>query len=167
MTTVMLIAGHHQGISAQSYVSLRKERRGTHLMSKPIPTIMKYMTTTPHSVGSDQPLKAAVDMMKEHGFRHLPVLHGGKLKGILSDRDLKMAMGLKGVDATVTKVDEIAIEDPYLIEPSAKLDEVVRNMANQQIGSALVVDNHKLVGIFTTTDAMKAFDELLHTRLHS
>lgn len=134
-------------------------------MSKTIPNLMKYMTTTPHSIGGDQTLATAQGMMKQHGIRHLPVMNGGQLSGILSDRDLKMAMGLIGVNADETKVAEIALEDPYLVHPDSKLNEVIKTMAEKRIGSALVVDNHKLVGIFTTTDALRAFDELMQTRL--
>ena len=76
-----------------------------------------------------------------------------------------MAFSIRGVDPSTTTIEEIAVEDPFTIEPNAKLDDVVRIMAEKRIGSALVVDNHKLVGIFTTTDALRAFDELLSTRL--
>lgn len=92
---------------------------------------------------------------KQHKIRHLPVLHGGKLRGVISDRDLKMAFSIRGVDPSTTTIEEIAVEDPFTIEPNAKLDDVVRIMAEKRIGSALVVDNHKLVGIFTTTDALR------------
>jgi acetoin utilization protein AcuB len=134
-------------------------------MSKSIPTLMKYMTTTPHSIGADQPLAEASSMMKKYQIRHLPVLKAGQLCGILSDRDLKMALGITGVDAEKTTVQEIAFEDPYLVHPETKLNEVIKTMAEKRIGSALVMDHHKLVGIFTTTDALRAFEELLETRL--
>lgn len=134
-------------------------------MSKSIPQLLKYMTTTPHSINSDQPLATASAMMKEYGIRHLPVMYAGQIKGVISDRDLKMAMSIRGVDASSTTVEDIATEDAFLIKPDAKLDDVVRIMADKRIGSVLVVDNHKLVGIFTTTDAMKAMDDLLNTRL--
>jgi len=134
-------------------------------MSKNIPHVEKYMTTTPHSVGTEQSLQTASELMSKYQIRHLPVLHGGKLSGILSDRDVKMALSLNGVDAEKTTVADIASEDVYLTTPATPIDEVARQMAERRLGSALVVDNHKLVGIFTTTDALKALDELLHTRL--
>jgi acetoin utilization protein AcuB len=93
------------------------------------------------------------------------VTEGGELRGIVSDRDIKMALGMNGVDPDKTKVKDVAFEDPYLISPGSKLDEVVAAMAEKKIGSALVVDHNKLVGIFTTTDALKALNELLHSRL--
>jgi acetoin utilization protein AcuB len=53
----------------------------------------------------------------------------------------------------------------YTVSPSEKLDHVASTMAEHKYGSALVVDNQKLVGIFTTVDAMRSLSELLHTRL--
>lgn len=132
---------------------------------KAIPTMMKYMTTTPHSIGADQSLRQANELMKEYGVRHLPVLSGGKLTGIISDRDIKLALSLKGVDPEVTKVDEIASNEIFLTHPDSKLDEVAKTMSEKKIGSVLVVDHHHLVGIFTTTDALRALEDLLHTRL--
>jgi acetoin utilization protein AcuB len=132
---------------------------------KPIPLVTKYMTAAPHSIGADQSLATARDFMKSHGVRHLPVMQSGKLKGILSDRDLKMAMGFEGVNPLITRVEEIALEDAYTVSSSAKLDEVVATMADKRIGSALILDHDHLVGIFTATDAMKALADLLRTRL--
>ncbi|MBU6153006.1 MAG: CBS domain-containing protein [Bdellovibrionales bacterium] len=134
-------------------------------MSKSIPLIQKYMTTTPHSVGREQPLSIAQSLMNQHKIRHLPVMSDGQLVGILSDRDLKLAMSLQGVDPEVCKVGEIANEEAFLVKPDSKLDEVSKMMADKKIGSVLVVDHHRLVGIFTTTDALQALSELLETRL--
>lgn len=133
---------------------------------KAIPKIQKYMTTTPHSIGSEQTLKTASEMMKKHGIRHLPVMHGGRLTGILTDRDIKLALGIRGVDPEKTKVEEVAIEDPYLTSPEASVDEVVLHMADRKLGSTLVIDNHKLVGIFTSTDALRILGETLRARHH-
>ena len=55
--------------------------------------------------------------------------------------------------------------DPYIVSPEAELDEVVSTMAAKKYGSAVVSDNGKVVGIFTTVDACSAFAELLTTRL--
>ena len=65
---------------------------------KAIPQISKYMTTTPHTIGAEQPLDKAMTMMREYKIRHIPVLDGGRLVGIISDRDLKGVMTLKDVD---------------------------------------------------------------------
>lgn len=134
-------------------------------MSKAIPTIQKYMTTSPHSIGIDQTLTHAHQMMREHHIRHLPVLSGGQLVGMLTDRDLRFIETLKDVDPTEVKVEEAMSSEVYSVSPDSQLDDVVSEMAQHKYGSAVIMQNHKVVGIFTTVDVCKAFAELLHTRL--
>jgi acetoin utilization protein AcuB len=134
-------------------------------LNKTIPTVMKFMTVMPETIGAEQTLDAAHRVMKENSIRHLPVLAGGQITGVISDRDVKMALSIRGVEAEKTRVEEIANPEVFLVKPESKLDEVVKTMAEKRIGSVLVVDNHRLVGIFTTTDALSALNDLLHTRL--
>jgi acetoin utilization protein AcuB len=134
-------------------------------MPKSIPHVEKYMTTTPHSIGAEQPLENAMKLMTEFSIRHLPVMKAGSLVGILTDRDVKLALSIRGVNPGATRVDDIATEEVYITSPDAPLDEVVSKMAGRKIGSAVVVQNHKLVGIFTSTDAMRVLGEIFHTRL--
>src|SRR5687767_5676306 len=105
-------------------------------MSKPVPTIQKFMTTSPHSIGIEQPLSRAHTMMKQHGIRHLPVLHGGKLLGILTDRDLHLVESLAGVDPTVVKVEDAMSTVVYSVNPETPIDEVVSVMGERKYGSA-------------------------------
>jgi acetoin utilization protein AcuB len=136
-------------------------------MSKAIPEIVKYMTMVPHSIGSDQALSQAEKLMRENKIRHLPVLKGGKILGIISDRDLKITEALVGGKSSTMKVEDITQGEPYTCTPHSKLDEVATTMAENKYGSALVIDNNKLVGIFTAVDALRALSDLLHTRLKS
>ncbi|MGZ3786752.1 MAG: CBS domain-containing protein [Bdellovibrio sp.] len=132
---------------------------------KTIPLIEKYMTTSPHTIGSDQTLRKAEEFMREYRIRHLPVLEGGKLIGILSDRDVKLVESLKDVDPNEVTVAEACSQEIYKVSPKAPLNEVCAEMAMHKYGSVLIVDNHKLVGIFTWVDALHAFNELLASRL--
>jgi len=134
-------------------------------MTKAIPTIQKYMTTAPHTIGIDQPLSVAHRLMREHHVRHLPVLRGGQIVGLLSDRDLNLIESLQGVDPNQVTVDEGMTEQPYIVPPTAPLDEVAQTMADNKYGSAIVVQHEHVVGIFTAVDACRALAELLHTRL--
>ena len=134
-------------------------------MSKPIPEVSKYMTTSPHSIGRDQTLSAAHKVMRQHGCRHLPVLHGGKLVGIVSERDLHLVETLKDVDPEQVSVEDAMLTQVYSVSPEAPLDEVTAEMASKKYGSAVVMQNGKVVGIFTTVDACRALTELLKTRL--
>ena len=104
-------------------------------------------------------------MMREHKIRHLPVLRGSKIVGLVSDRDLNMVETLKDVDPRKVLVSEAMSQDPYVVSPEAALDEVVATMAQGKLGSAVVTQHDKVVGIFTTVDACRAFSDLLHTRL--
>jgi acetoin utilization protein AcuB len=134
-------------------------------MTKPIPTVQKYMSTAPHSIGPDQPLSVAHRMMREHQFRHLPVLHGGTLVGMLTDRDLHLIETLRDVDPQKVTVEEAMSANPYSVPPDAPLDEVVDAMAEHKYGSAVVMQNNKVVGMFTTVDCCRALGELLRGRL--
>jgi len=134
-------------------------------MTKAIPAVQKYMTTSPHTIGEDQPMSVAHRMLREHHIRHLPVLRDAKVVGLVSDRDLHLVETLKDVDPRQVSVGEAMSQDPYVVSPDAALDEVVSTMAEKKYGSAVVVQHQKVVGIFTTVDACRAFAELLHTRL--
>jgi acetoin utilization protein AcuB len=132
---------------------------------KTVPAISKFMTTLPHTIGSEQSLVKAEKMMSEYRVRHLPVLHGGQLVGILSDRDLKLVESFRDVDPEKITVEEAYTPDPYIVSPTSSLSDVCQTMAAEKYGCAIVCDNHKLVGIFTWVDALNAFHELLSTRL--
>ncbi len=134
-------------------------------MSKPIPKIAKYMTAIPLTIGSHQTLAHAHEVMREHRIRHLPVLEAGKLVGVISDRDLHMVESLKDVNPEKVLVAEAMTQDPYIVSPDADLDEVVSEMAEHKYGSAVIMQNSKLVGIFTTVDALQTLSDLLHGRL--
>ncbi len=131
-----------------------------------MPDISKYMTMVPKTIGFDQTLTKAEKVMNELKIRHLPVLNGGKLVGILSQRDIKIVASFKDVDPAKITVEEAYTPDPYITDPAAKLDEVVEMMASHKYGCVLVADNNKLVGIFTWIDALNAMKELLNKRFH-
>lgn len=122
------------------------------------------MTTSPYSVGSEQKLSQAHKLMREHAIRHLPVLHGGKLVGVLSDRDLHLIETLRDVDPDKVLVEEAMSPTVYAVSPQTPLDEVVREMAHHKYGCAIVVDAGKVIGVFTTIDAMRVFAEMLETK---
>src|SRR5882724_7099160 len=130
-------------------------------MSKTIPHIKKYMTADVQTIGDEQPMAVAHRLMREQHIRHLPVLHQGKLVGVVSDRDLRLIETLQDVDPSKVTVSEAMTPDPYVVGPEAALDEVVATMAAKKYGSAVIRDNGKVVGIFTTVDACSAFAELL------
>jgi acetoin utilization protein AcuB len=130
-------------------------------MPAKIVTIAERMTKTPHSIGAEQPLKVAHDLMRTHHIRHLPVLHGGKLIGMVSERDLHLVETLPNVDPADVPVEEAMSQDVYAVTPRTSLSEVVREMAERKLGSAVVVDGTTIVGVFTTVDALETLAGLL------
>ena len=135
-------------------------------MSKAEPTVQKFMTTQPYTIDAGSLLKDALKMMEDHQIRHLPVTREGKLSGVLSDRDIRTALGFQGTSPETTRVAEIFHEHPYQTSPEHPLSEVAEEMAEKHYGSALVVQNGKLVGIFTTVDACRAIAWILKQRFH-
>lgn len=132
---------------------------------KSVPTIQRYMSTSPHAIGAEQSLRAASELMRQHGIRHLPVMRDDRLAGILSERDVALISGLGDVDPDKVLVADAMTSDVITVGPDAPLDEVATLMAERRAGSVVVEQNHRLVGIFTTVDALTAFAELLHSRL--
>ena len=96
--------------------------------------------------------------MRHWQVRHLPVLHGGTLVGVVSERDIALVESLPGVDMDQVSVDEAMTEDPYTAATDASLSQVSTEMAERRIGAAIVVegDDERVVGVFTTTDALRA-----------
>ena len=134
-------------------------------MSKPIPSISKYMTTTPHTVSGSVTLAAAGRLMQEHGIRHLPVVDDGELLGMITDRDIKYVSSFGFVQPENVPIRGAMTEKPYTVAPETPLDEVAATMAEHKYGSAIVVQNGHVVGVFTTVDACSALSELLGSRL--
>lgn len=129
-----------------------------------IPEIRKYMSARPYTIGAEQTMARAHEVMREHRVRHLPVLSAHRLVGIVSDGDLNMVETLADVDPRKVRVDEAMTQDVYTVSPGAPLDEVVRTMAIHKYGSAIVVDRDEVVGVFTTVDACRAFADMLGAR---
>lgn len=128
---------------------------------KPILLIEKYMSKAPYSIGADQPIAKAEMAMRELRIRHLPVLSGGEIIGIVSDRDIKFIKGFKGVNTETTKISEACVEQIYTVTPRTPFAEVCAEMALYKYESVLVIDGQKLVGIFTWVDALRAFSEII------
>lgn len=127
---------------------------------KKMPTISKFMTPMPQTIEADTSIKRALSLMGEFRIRHLPVMSGGNLVGIITDRDVKLATSFKGADEMV--VSDVMARDPYTVLPEAPLGLVVLEMAESKYGSAIVrQENGKIVGIFTANDGLRVLGDQL------
>jgi acetoin utilization protein AcuB len=127
------------------------------------PLVRDYMTHSPHTVGRAQSLSMAERLMRSHGIRHLPVLDGGQVVGILSQRDALLVESIAGTNPTEVQVEEAMVTDVFTAGPQESVAEVVRTMVERKLGSTVVVEDDKVVGVFTTIDALRAFLDRLHS----
>ncbi len=125
--------------------------------------VERFMTPHPHTIGMDQSLAKAHEMMRTHQIRHLPVLHGGKLVGLVSQRDLHLMETFGAIDQEKVTVEEAMTAEVYVVEPTTHLAEVARTMAEHRFGSCVVMIAGKVVGVFTMVDAARALSEVLTT----
>jgi len=121
--------------------------------------IGKYMSAGPHTIGREQSLTAAKQLMHKSHVRHLPVLHGGKLVGVISERELEMIEALPG--SKQLSVEDAMVPDVYTIAEDAPLDRVAAEMARLKVGSAVVLKGDDVVGVFTAVDGLRALADLL------
>jgi acetoin utilization protein AcuB len=132
-------------------------------MFKHVQTVQSWMTPVPFVLGPKATLNEAHAVMRARGVRHLPVVDGAKLVGLVSERDLHLVESLRGVDLGRVRVEDAMTMDPYTVRPNSKLADAVSILAERKIGSAVVIEDGKVVGILTAVDALRAFAKLLGT----
>ena len=127
------------------------------------PQVIAFMTPFPHSIEVDAPLEDAHRLMRGRRFRHLPVISGGEIVGVLTDRDIKLVLGpdFGSPDERELTVRDAYVERPCIVPASTPVAKVARVMAQNRIGSAIVTKHGKLVGIFTVTDACRALAKII------
>jgi acetoin utilization protein AcuB len=117
--------------------------------------IADVMTRSPHTIGNDQALERARQVMNQYRIRHLPVLAGGRLVGLVSQRDVYFveALDIQGDKSEIT-VDEAMSRDVFEVGVSTPVARVVETMVRKKLGCAVVTDGGRVVGVFSTIDAM-------------
>jgi len=122
--------------------------------------IQDVMSPLPITINAEQNLKFALERMQEHNIRHLPVLKGGKILGLLSERDIRFLESYEKVDASELIIEDAFTEGAYTVAPQTKLVEVCADMAAKKYSSALVVNKGELIGIFTWIDALEVIAKI-------
>jgi acetoin utilization protein AcuB len=124
-------------------------------------TIRDHMTPAPHTISARRSLADAHALMRSQHLRHLPVLDGGKIVGVVSQRDLALVESLPDVSAAEVPVEDAMSTDLYTISPDAPLSLAATEMADRKLGSAIVVEHGAVVGMFTAVDACRALAQAL------
>lgn len=128
-----------------------------------IPQMLVVMTPFPYHIDAAASLAVAERMMDEHDIRHLPVFENGDVVGIISERDLERAKipGHPLREETELTVGDLCTRQPYFVDISDPLDRVLDALAEKRLGSALVLKDGDLAGIFTSMDACRLLAQTL------
>jgi CBS domain-containing protein len=127
--------------------------------------VSHIMTTDPYSLNITDGLSHAEILFKRHKVRHLPVVSGDKIIGILSMTDLSRISFLDSYDPQNFNVDtsiyslfsleQIMVRNPTCIAPDTLIKDAAEIFLKSEFHALPVVENKKLVGIMTTTDLIK------------
>jgi CBS domain-containing protein len=123
-------------------------------------TIRDLMTTNPKTVTADATLVEAAKIMRDEDTGVVPIVDGGNLVGVITDRDIAIRAVVEGKDAQSTKVRDIASKDIVTVDPQQDLEEALRLMAKHQVRRLPVVEEDgTLVGIVAQADVARAGDD--------
>jgi acetoin utilization protein AcuB len=134
--------------------------------------VEKWMTRDVITVRPHEKIIDAFELMQREGIRHLPVIEDGELKGLVTDRDIRLALIPSPLSTpedrmyhlgALERVDEIMTVDLITVAPNATIEEAAKLIAKHKIGAVLVVAQGTLVGILTETDILGVFIETLAT----
>ena len=115
--------------------------------------VSDIMTKHVISVGQREPISAAVRLMKRHNLGALPVCDDdGRLRGMVTDRDIVTRCMAMELDPTDTMLREIMSRGIRTCAPTDAIDDAARLMGKEQIRRLPVTENGRLVGMVTLAD---------------
>jgi acetoin utilization protein AcuB len=124
--------------------------------------VEEFTTPDPITANEEMTIDDLRRLMGEHGIRHLPVVRGDAVVGVISDRDVRLVSGLTAAEKLQVRAADIMAATPLTVRATAPLDEVALAMSEQKVGSVIVEDEDgKFLGIFTATDALNALIEIV------
>ncbi len=127
--------------------------------------VEEFTTPDPVTAGEDMTIDELRQLMEIHGIRHLPVIRGNTVVGVVSDRDVRLVAGLTVAEKLQVRAADIMAADPLTVKSTAPLDEVAYAMSEKKVGSAIVNDEQgRFLGIFTSIDALNALIEIVRNR---
>ncbi len=128
--------------------------------------VREIMVTEVVTLHVDEELSLASDIMNLARIRHLPIVEGENLVGIISQRDLFKASlaSVMGYDYAETRdhlksvaIREAMVKKVIIVDPDTEIQEAGRIMLEKKIGCLPVVRDKRLVGMVTETDILRCF----------
>jgi acetoin utilization protein AcuB len=126
------------------------------------------MTTPPVTIGSEESLQQAMDLLHKHNIRELPVVDRGGLVGIVTDRDVREVSPSYPLfrdseeirhHQENLKVAQAMTVEPLVVSPETPVVEAAKMLHTYRVGSLPVVEDGKVVGVVSVTDILKIFIE--------
>jgi CBS domain-containing protein len=128
-------------------------------MRKKMP-VRECMSHLPAETDRREPLSVVLRQMREQNCHHIPIMDGPRVYGILSRQDLHELALRSGKSSKDLVAGDVCTRDPLTVGPMTPIVEVAQSMLDRHVGSALIADGGVLVGIFTSTDALRLIAEL-------
>ncbi|MDI6872014.1 MAG: CBS and ACT domain-containing protein [Bacillota bacterium] len=127
--------------------------------------IEDIMTTKVVTVTPADSIAEALRRTRAGRFRHLPVVDGERVVGVVSDRDLRAAVPALVTDDAEEYLEQIRVDlvmhpDVIVAHPLDPVEDAARLMYEHKIGCLPVVSGDRLVGIVTETDVLRSFVEM-------
>lgn len=122
--------------------------------------IRDLMTENPSTCAPNTSVTEAAKVLAGENVGSIPLVEGGRLVGIVTDRDLVVRVLAEGRDPETTPVGEIATGSIETVAPDADLDEALRVMARSQVRRLPVVEDDRLVGIVAQADVARHAEEV-------
>jgi CBS domain-containing protein len=122
-------------------------------------SIRDVMTANPTSCQPSTTIVEAAKVMAQEDVGPVPIVEGGRIVGLVTDRDLVVRVLAEGRDPNSTTIGEIASADLVTVEPDTNLDEALTLMGQNQVRRLPVVEGGQLVGIVAQADVARAADE--------
>ena len=123
-------------------------------------TVDEFTSICTYRAHPDECVLEMMREMKEHNIRHLPIVDGTKVLGMVTDRDLNLVINSE--EGRAYKAKDVMVEGPFVVQAGSSLRDVVFKMSEQKIGSAIVENfENNGIGIFTSVDALNALVEIL------
>jgi len=118
-------------------------------------TVRDAMTSAPTTVGADESAVDAARLMASENVGSLPVVEGGELVGIITDRDLVLHVLAKDLDPHKVVVATVCTDSPVVVGPEDSLDIALQRMAREQVRRLPVVEDRRLVGMLAQADVSR------------